>query len=127
MGKKAKSVMESGGLVSDEIVCSLTMPPTLAVGECGAARQPEPVIYRRSALKSWISLADPPAHPEFCWHQVIGIIKDNIATPECGNGFILDGFPRTVVQAEKLDGMLTEQVNGRHSTGSTPVLQVPHA
>lgn len=61
MGKKAKAVMESGGLVSDEIV--------------------------------------------------IGIIKDNIKTPECGKGFILDGFPRTTVQAEKLDEMLvTEQV-----------------
>jgi len=40
---------------------------------------------------------------------VIGIIKDNISTPDCGNGFILDGFPRTVVQAEKLDGMLTSE------------------
>ena len=45
-----------------------------------------------------------------CSEQVIGIIRDNISTPECGNGFILDGFPRTVVQAEKLDDMLGEQV-----------------
>ncbi|KDO21737.1 adenylate kinase B [Saprolegnia parasitica CBS 223.65] len=58
MGKKAKAAMESGALVTDEIV--------------------------------------------------IGIIKDAIKSPECRRGFILDGFPRTVVQAEKLDEMLAE-------------------
>ena len=65
MGKKAKAVMESGGLVSDDIV--------------------------------------------------IGIIKDNIKTPECGKGFILDGFPRTVGQAEALDKMLVSEGAGKLS------------
>lgn len=63
MGKKAKAVMESGGLVSDEIV--------------------------------------------------IGIIKDNIKAPECSKGFILDGFPRTVKQAEALDQMLVSEKAGK--------------
>ncbi len=37
---------------------------------------------------------------------VIGIIKDRLAQPDCRKGFILDGFPRTVPQAEALDKVL---------------------
>lgn len=54
-GLKAKAAMESGALVSDEVV--------------------------------------------------IGILKDRIAQNDCKNGFILDGFPRTVPQAEALEAM----------------------
>lgn len=54
-GLKAKAAMESGALVSDEVV--------------------------------------------------IGILKDRIAQDDCRNGFILDGFPRTVPQAEALEAM----------------------
>ena len=56
VGLKAKAVMESGGLVSDEIV--------------------------------------------------IGIIKDRIKEADAAKGFILDGFPRTVAQAEALTKLL---------------------
>lgn len=37
---------------------------------------------------------------------VIGIVKDKLAEPACAKGFLLDGFPRTVPQAEELDAML---------------------
>lgn len=55
MGLKAKSYMEAGQLVPDEVV--------------------------------------------------IGIIKERLAKDDCQNGFILDGFPRTIPQAEALDKM----------------------
>ena len=55
MGLKAKSYMESGALVPDEVV--------------------------------------------------IGIVKERLSKDDCKNGFILDGFPRTIPQAEALDEM----------------------
>lgn len=36
---------------------------------------------------------------------VIGIIKERLSESDCQNGFILDGFPRTIAQAEALDAM----------------------
>jgi len=45
---------------------------------------------------------------------VIGIIGDRIKETDCGAGFILDGFPRTIAQAEALDALLLttgERVN----------------
>lgn len=40
---------------------------------------------------------------------IIGIIGDRIGEPDCANGFILDGFPRTLAQAEGLDRLLAEK------------------
>jgi len=37
---------------------------------------------------------------------VIGIVEERIQQPDCAKGYMLDGFPRTVPQAEALDGML---------------------
>jgi len=38
----------------------------------------------------------------------IGIVKDRLQQTDCKNGFILDGFPRTIPQAEYLDQVLKE-------------------
>ena len=40
---------------------------------------------------------------------MIQIISERIGQPDCVNGFILDGFPRTTTQAEALETMLTEK------------------
>ena len=43
---------------------------------------------------------------------VCGIVKERIAEPDCGGGFILDGFPRTLAQAECLDCLVRGDPRG---------------
>ena len=40
---------------------------------------------------------------------IIGIVRDRLARPDACNGFVLDGFPRTVPQAVALDEMLADR------------------
>jgi len=39
---------------------------------------------------------------------MIGIIRNRLAQPDCAGGFVMDGFPRTIPQAEELDALLRE-------------------
>ena len=52
---------------------------------------------------------------------VIAILRDRLAEPDCAKGVILDGFPRTTVQAEALDGLLAEIGQGIRSAISLEV------
>jgi len=45
---------------------------------------------------------------------VIGLIDSAMSQPECERGLLLDGFPRTAVQAEKLDSMLQSKKTAVH-------------
>ena len=48
---------------------------------------------------------------------MIGIINDRLSRPDAQAGFILDGFPRTIVQAEKLDGIVGSDVQSGQGNG----------
>src|SRR5260370_13597805 len=52
---------------------------------------------------------------------VVGIISDRIDQPDAAKGFILDGFPRTVPQAEALDELLKHKHLKLDAVGELPV------
>lgn len=52
---------------------------------------------------------------------VINILRDRLAEPDCARGVILDGFPRTTVQAEALDALLAETGQGINAAISLEV------
>jgi adenylate kinase len=53
---------------------------------------------------------------------MVGLIRERIAQPDAADGFLLDGFPRTLAQAVALEGLLNE--SGRH-LDAVVLLEVP--
>ena len=52
----------------------------------------------------------------------VALVKDRISQPDCANGFLLDGFPRTIAQAEELDKMLAA---GNEAVTSVVSIMIP--
>ena len=52
---------------------------------------------------------------------VLAILSERLAQDDCAKGVVLDGFPRTTVQAEALDAMLAERGQGIHAVISLEV------
>jgi adenylate kinase len=44
---------------------------------------------------------------------VIGMVEERLSQPDCANGFVFDGFPRTLPQAEQLDALLEAKGFGK--------------
>lgn len=55
---------------------------------------------------------------------IVDIIKERLEKPDCQRGYLLDGFPRTIAQAEALDRMLCEK---KTPLDTVLELQVPEA
>lgn len=85
-----------------EIIAERMNIPTLSTGAMlrDAMKAGSPMgLAAKSAIEAGSLVSD---------EVVIGIVKDRIGQPDCANGFILDGFPRTIQQAEALDQMGTK-------------------
>lgn len=89
----------SGKGTQAEFICNHLNIPTISTGNIIRAAlksQSEMGIKAKEFIDKGLLVPD---------EVVIGIIKERLVQDDCKNGFILDGFPRTIPQAEALDEM----------------------
>ncbi|MBO5912605.1 MAG: adenylate kinase [Clostridia bacterium] len=82
-----------------EIICEKLSIPTISTGNIireAMKNGTEMGIKAKAAVEAGQLVSDD---------VVIGIIKEHLLEDDCKNGFILDGFPRTIPQAEALDAL----------------------
>lgn len=82
-----------------EVICNHLSIPAISTGNIIRAAlkaQTEMGLKAKDYIEKGLLVPDD---------VVIGIIQDRLREDDCKNGFILDGFPRTVPQAEALDRM----------------------
>ncbi len=89
------------GTQAERIVAAFGLPH-ISTGEMLRAAVAKGTEMGRAAQKSMESGALVPDE------VVIGVVRDRLAEPDAREGFLLDGFPRTIPQAERLDAMLAE-------------------
>ena len=85
-----------------EIICEKLSIPTISTGNIireAMKNGTEMGLKAKAAVESGALVSDD---------VVIGIIRERLAQSDCQNGFILDGFPRTIPQAEALDTLGVE-------------------
>ena len=82
-----------------EILCDKLNIPTISTGNIlrAAVKDGTPMgLKAKSYMDAGALVPD---------EVIIGIVKERLAQPDCANGFILDGMPRTIAQAEALEQM----------------------
>lgn len=88
VGKKAEKIMKEGGLVGDDIVVGIIS------------------VSLRFRVSTTFEHALLPRPQGLSCTRCLPLFQDRIKASDCSEGFMLDGFPRTVPQAKSLDGLL---------------------
>ena len=111
-----------------EILCDKLGIPTISTGNIlrAAVKEGTPIGLKAKAFMDAGALVPDEV--------IVGIVKERLTQPDCANGFILDGMPRTIAQGEALEQMgveidkvinlvvsdeeITKRMSGRRVCGS---------
>ena len=118
----------AGKRTQAEILCDKQGIPTISTGNIlrAAVKEGTPMGLKAKAFMDAGALVPDEV--------IVGIVKERLTQPDCANGFILDGMPRTIAQGEALEQMgveidkvinlvvsdeeITKRMSGRRVCGS---------